>query len=145
MTKKEKEQAKAEALNWLRKCLKPGDRVYTSLDHVSSSGMSRRIGVYHVHNGEIHKISRLVADAIGSSYNSDKGSLVVGGTGMDMGYHVVYRLASVLWRDEFMCIGEGKDGVGRCPSNDHFNGDKEGYTVGHKHSDGGYSLRHSWL
>jgi len=65
-------------------------------------------------------------------------ALVVGGAGMDMGYHVVYNLARTLFADGFACVGEG------CPSNDHSNGDRD-YTPGRLHSDPGYALRHRWL
>lgn len=44
MTKKQKkDNDRAEAIAKLREMLKPGDRVYTVLKHVSSSGMSRSI------------------------------------------------------------------------------------------------------
>jgi hypothetical protein len=143
MTKKEKEQKRVQAIEYLKEYFKPGDTVYTALLSVSSSGMSRHIAVYALgirENGKpfIYQVSHLVADSLGYRRAKD-GSLVVGGAGMDMGYSVAYGLSSVLFRDNFTCIGEG------CPANDHTNGDPEGYKVGHKHTDGGYALRHSWI
>jgi hypothetical protein len=144
MQKKEKEQRKADSIKFLRTVIKQGDRVYTGLQHVSSSGMSRRIKVYvpvkqeRENNGmAILDISWHVANALEYRFSSNYYALVVGGCGMDMGYHVVYTLARVLFRDDFTCIGDG------CPSNDHVNGDK--VAQGEQHSDAGYSLTHSWL
>lgn len=154
MTKKEKEAQRLEAIEALKKMLQPGKRVYTQLEHVSSTGMSRRIRVYipvkseHEPDGmSIRDISYWTAHAIGARWNSDRGSIVVGGCGMDMGYHVVYSLASTLWGRRsngggFECIGE------HCPSNDHANGDisrEDGAAQHYTHSDGGYALTHSWL
>lgn len=145
LTKAEKETRSKEAVARLLKMIKPGDTVRTVLTYRSSSGMSRRIKVlvysrdnlYKVNDGEnIRDISGLIADALGYRWH-DEGSVVVGGCGMDMGFHVVYSLSSVLFRDNFYCVGE------RCPSNDHFNGDKN--YKRHKHSSGGYALRHQWL
>lgn len=146
LTKKEKEANRIEAIEVLRKMLQPGQRVYTSLRHVSSNGMSRRIRVYITVPSEyeptgvsIYDATYFAAWACGYRFNSDKGDIAIGGAGMDMGYAIVYSLSSALYRDNFTCIGE------KCPSNDHANGDKEGYSIGHKHTDGGYALRHSWL
>lgn len=144
MTKKqEAETQRLEAIEYLKEYFKPGDIVYTDLKHVSSNGMSRHISVYALgirENGKpfIYDCTHLVATVLDHRRAKD-GSLVVGGFGMDMGYSVAYGISSVLYRDSFYCIGEN------CPSNDHSNGDKEGYTIGHKHTDGGYALRHSWL
>jgi len=143
MTKKEKEAARLKAIEYLKEYFKPGDTVYTALKHVSSSGMSRHIAVYTLgirDNGKpfIHEVSHLVADAL--DYRQAKNSsLVVGGCGMDMGFHVAYSLSSVLFDGNFTCIGEG------CASNDHFNGDPKGYEVGHEHTNGGYALKHKWI
>jgi hypothetical protein len=63
--------------------------------------------------------------------------IVVRGCGMDMGFHLVYNLSSILFADSFTCIGPG------CPSNDHSNGDKD-YTP-HLHTDAGYALRSAWI
>ncbi len=139
LTKKQLAENEQEARATLREHIKPGATIYTSLQHVSSDGMSRRIRVYVVRDGRIWDITWWTANACGFRYNTKHEALVVGGAGMDMGYHVAYSLASALYRGHFTCIGEG------CPSNDHVNGDPKGYEVGHEHTDGGYSLRHSWL
>jgi len=145
-TKKEKEEARERAIAELRDFIKPGDTVFTVLTHVSSSGMSRRIKVLaqdgRANRNPIRDISWLVADALGYKWNGE-GSVVVGGCGMDMGFHVVYSLSRVLFADSFTCIGEG------CRSNDHTN-DRDGSwsrekNKGRKHSYGGYAITHSWL
>lgn len=108
----------------LRKLIKAGQTVYTDLDHVSSSGMSRRISVYIVRKGEIVNITRRVAVITGWR-QSEKGGLIVGGCGMDMGFHTVYTLGRYLWPK-----GTRKP---------------HGTRNGAPDRDGGYALKHSWL
>lgn len=176
MTKKEQADRREAAIAQLRALLPPGSTVTTVLRHISRSGMQRRItpcipvtaGDFA---GEVRNLSGLVSDALGWRWHDD-GSVIVGGCGMDMGYHLVYSLASGLYPDGFGCIGDGSgyEGTGRrCPANDHSNGDRD-YTphgalftykaaarkkggplhdvtepVEHWHRDGGFSLRHRWL
>jgi hypothetical protein len=129
-----------EARERLRTILQPGDTVYTTLKHVSRSGMSRLIGVHAIQDNEPCWLSYLVHTATGLSFNDKREALRADGCGMDMGFHVAYTLSRVLYPDGFGCIGE------RCPSNDHSNGDRD-HTAGdtHWHKDGGYALRHRWL
>src|SRR3990167_25227 len=148
MTKKEKEARKEKAIEYLKEYLKPGDRVYTVLNHASRSGMMRHIDVVIPTKSDdgtlgIYRISHLVADVL-DYRQADDGSLKVGGCGMDMGFHVVYGLSRVLFRDSFHCIGE------KCRSNDHSN-DRDGSwsrekpeNIGRLDSDGGYALTQSW-
>lgn len=133
---------KAEAVEQLREILAPGMYVYTCLRHVSRSGMARSIDLYVMEQDEgrgcyPRRISHLVARACGYKLDHDRGGVKVGGVGMDMGFHLVYGLGRTLYPEAFECVGE------RCPSNDHSNGDRD-YTP-HRHSDGGYALRHDWL
>lgn len=147
-TKAEKEIDRQQAIDSLRRFIKPGARVYTALRFVSSTGMSRRIRTYVVTQKEgrepdIWDCTYFVSEACGFRFNRDKGDLVIGGAGMDMGYHVVYTLGQVLFRDGFKCIGQG------CPSNDHSN-DYDGSwdrdtSLGRLHSGGGFALNQSWL
>lgn len=145
----------AEAILHLRDVLKPGDTVYTVLRHVSRSGMSRNIDLYYVRDGAPVWISAYVGHAIGSpqsrkNWERSQG-LTVGGCGMDMGFHIVYNLGRVLFRDGFgeICrkyevrpetreqakamAESGAEFFGR-------NGDRSGWD-----NDGGYALRHQWL
>lgn len=124
-----REQSKAD----LRQLIKPGDTVYTCLRSVSGSGMSRQISVHiplielrsvtpkdgdkrkHKKVAVIRDISNYVATIIDYRQNDRNGALIVGGCGMDMGFHVVYSLARSLYPE------------------------KPGQR------DGGYSLKHEWL
>ena len=124
-TKQTKAQAKAadkqEAIDHLRKYLKPGSRVYTSLKSVSSSGMSRRIECYipvvlNEETGElgIYNISYYVARVLDRNRN-DTG-ILCSGCGMDMGFELVYSLSWELFRNDF-----------------------------DSHHDASYALTHSWM
>lgn len=74
--------------------------VRTVLRHVSSSGMSRDISVLYAKDNQILNITYSVAKAIGWPLVERNGSraIKVGGAGMDMGFHLVYTLSSVLYR-----------------------------------------------
>ena len=80
--------------------LAPNDRVYTLIRHVSSSGMSRDISLFIAQGGEIIDITYYAAHAIGWRLVERNGhrAIRVSGCGMDMGFHTVYTLSSVLYR-----------------------------------------------
>jgi hypothetical protein len=118
---------KQEAIDELRKTLKPGDTVHTVLRHVSHSGMSRRIDLYKLQGSDALYLTGLVAKALELTFPSKGNGLRVNGCGMDMGFHLVYELSYRLWPK-----GDGKTVTGR-------NGTKAPET------DGGYLLRHRWL
>jgi hypothetical protein len=70
--------------------------IYCVLRSVSKSGMSRVIDFYTIENDKPQYLSGLISMAL--SYRMAKnGGLVVGGCGMDMGFHVVYTVASVIY------------------------------------------------
>lgn len=147
MTRKIKDAERYQAADELRELfnLKPGATVAVSLKHVSRSGMTRDIAVYlNGADGVPANVSNRVAAAIGATYNDDIGAVRVGGTGMDMGFHIVYSLSRVVFRDGFRCSGRPS-----CPANDHVNergAEREkGYRRGRKHSDPGYALHHRWI
>ncbi len=138
MTKKEKEAQRLEAVAFLKKYLKAGDRVYTVLNHVSSSGMSRRISVIiPTIKGDdelgIFNITGWVAQALGYKCEANKNGMKVGGYGMDMGFHVVYSLGSALW-------GHGKDSEAPKQNYETFRNGVIG-----PETDGGYLLRQIWV
>lgn len=110
--RKLKEYARARLLEMLRH----GDTVYTVLRHVSSSGMSRRIDLYTMKDNRPQYLSGYASNLIGWKL-SNNGGIVVSGCGMDMGFHLVYTLSAILFRDNPI---EGRN-----------------------HS--GYELRHEWL
>lgn len=99
--KQEREQEKERAKTLILDLLDTGaDRptIYTILRRVSASGMSRDISLKVIKGGEIYDITYSAGVLLDmkltkSSYNS----LRVNGCGMDMGFHLVYNLASVLF------------------------------------------------
>ena len=132
-------ERKADAAQYLKHLLKPGDTVQTILRHVSRSGMMRHISA--VFNGQdiTWHVANLMEDK-----RADNGGIKCGGCGMDMGFHLVYSLSRTLFADGFTCCGDG------CPSNAHFNDRSEAMRrenfKGKQHTgDGGYALRQAWL
>lgn len=132
----------AQSLTFMHKHLKPGDTLYTILDHVSASGMSRDIRFVILTTDAdgtacaIHP-NHAAQTILGYPRAKRGDGLRVGGCGTDMGFHCVYALSRAMFPDGFDCIGAG------CPSNDHANGDRN--RDPHRHSDGGYALKHKWL
>lgn len=120
VTEKEREDAKENLLEML----KPNDKVYTILRHCSKSGMQREISLVVVKGGRIcdidYWVGKLLEYRIGKHFG-----LVVGGCGMDMGFHLVYGLGSMLWPK-----GTKKP---------------HGRRNGEPDSAGGYALKHEWL
>lgn len=114
-------EARAEAREALLKFLKPGDTVYTTLNHVSRSGMQREIGLYCIVQSDDGPYMQYLSGYAGMLLGLRRGKrdgLVVNGCGMDMGFHVVYELSGALFRS-----AEGWECTGaKCPSNDHSNG-----------------------
>lgn len=142
----------AEALAQLREWIKPGDTVYTILRHVSSSGMSREIGIVVFKDGHPLHPNWSVSRVTGYRQGKRDG-VIVGGCGMDMGFAVVYDLSYKLFPDGFGLEGE-RDGEKRRPATREEaaqmvaegwkfygrNGDTSGWDT-----DGGYALHHRWL
>lgn len=162
--KQERDAEREQDLARLREWLKPGDTVYTIVRQVSASGMSRHIGLVLIGDEDgrgrrsiIHP-NVLAARVLGLRVNKNGDALVVGGCGMDMGFHVVSSLSAALYPEGFGCVGE------KCQSNDHSNGDRD-YIPNphgqirttecedakpcnvreHWHRSGDYALRQEWL
>lgn len=92
------------AIESLREDLRPGDVVYTTLEHVSSSGMRRVIGLHAFRGarGENHLwLSGLAARALGDQLHAKHQGIVATGAGMDMGFDLVYRLGHALFGDGY--------------------------------------------
>lgn len=124
---------KQECRDRLMFIIKPGDTIFCILRHVSRSGMQREISLF---TSDMRDIDHLVSPLLGNRIGKHNG-LIVGGCGMDMGFSLVYSLGHALFPDGFDCIGE------KCPASDHSNGDRD-YTP-HRHTSGGYALRHRWI
>jgi hypothetical protein len=100
---------------YMRSFIKPGSTIYYNVNSVSSSGMSRNISFYVALLDEddkpyIRKIDHLMSDVCGIR-EGNKGGLVFGGCGMNMGFSGVYSLGRALYPDGFGTIG--KDAMGR--------------------------------
>jgi hypothetical protein len=87
--------------------IKEGDTVYTVIRSVSSSGMSRTMSVKIVRDNRVDDITFHVAHALDYPLVEVNGSraIRVGGAGMDLGFHVVYSLSSVLFRGQAVDAG----------------------------------------
>ena len=117
--------AQRESLEVLETLLKPGTTVYTTLRHVSASGMTRWLDVFVADGNTIRNITGHVCDAADFTYCTRRHALKIGGCGMDMGFQVVYNLGCSLW-----------------PTG---TSEPHGTRNGEPDTCGGYALRHSWL
>jgi len=99
LTKKQIECA--EAVEDLKKWLKPADTVYTILRHVSASGMSRLLDVYCIKDNQPFRLTWSTATALEATYDRRKGALRVNGCGSDMGFSTVYQLSHALFGDGY--------------------------------------------
>jgi len=113
-----------QAKDDLMTLIKPNSVINTLVRSVSSNGMSRRISLYIVDGQEMRSIDHW-ASVITGYKQSDKGGLIVGGCGMDMGFHLVYTLGALLW-----------------PNGTDF---AHGTRNGVPDIDGGYALKHRSL
>jgi len=96
-----KAEARANAVLFLKGVINEGDTVYTVIRGVSPSGMSRSMDLFVVRNNTVQRITSRVVDAIGGSWDKKRCCLRVSGCGMDMGFAVVYDLASVMFNDGY--------------------------------------------
>lgn len=99
-TKMKKAKALEAALTLKYHWLKPGDTIYTDVRHVSRSGMGRSIRVFKMDGDTPFDITGWVSEAIGWRMHKT-GGVWVEGAGMDMGFHTVYTLAQVLFKDGY--------------------------------------------
>lgn len=126
MTKAQKAE-RQRAIDALREILKPGDTVYTVLEHVSRSGMMRAIRVVvPVVDPQTGKSDFLhpnynIGLALGLRHWTRNGrsqdALIMHGCGMDMGFSLVYHLSQTLHGAGYACLGSRS----ACPSNYHVN------------------------
>ena len=106
---KRSESEKNEAIEHLRKILKPGDKVYSIIRSVSKSGMSRRIDFYAVVGGDMRFLTGWIADINGQRLHRQRQGLLANGCGMDMCFATVYNLGRALFPDHNRSNG-GTDG-----------------------------------
>tara|TARA_R100000808_G_C2141959_1_gene149765 strand:+ start:625 stop:990 length:366 start_codon:yes stop_codon:yes gene_type:complete len=97
MNKKQKE--KLEALEHLRKLVKSGDTLYTQVNHVSKSGMTRDIAIRLIKDNQILSLTYWTAKLFGDPIKNN--GVRVSGCGMDMGFHLVYNISFMLYNDGY--------------------------------------------
>jgi hypothetical protein len=142
----------------MQKCgcdLTVAETVYTTLEHVSRSGMMRYINAFVMRDNEPRGILGVLCEkhknefleyAPRATYASRHEGFKMQGCGMDMGFQLVYSLASMVFRDGFPCTrNDGSKSGRRCPASDHTNGNHDFSKHMHTNSSGGYALRQSWL
>ena len=78
-----------------------GSTVHLVIRQVSRSGMYRHISVHGIKNNTVYHYSFHVAKVLEWTYKDKTNAVGVGGCGMDMGFHRVYTLASVLYNDGY--------------------------------------------
>lgn len=133
------EADRRDAVERLRKLLRPGMEVQCVLRSCSRSGMRRRVSLIALDpvTGPFH-LDALAARALQWSrvrqYPGE--GVVVDGCGMDMGFHLVYSLASVVFGDYVVPLR----GADRGRLTRWRNGRGEWSP-----KDAGYALRHRWL
>lgn len=72
--------------------------LYTIIRHVARSGMSRSIDVIAIfEDGEHLNLSYWIANAMDFRIDQKNGGIIMTGSGMDMGFALVYNLASALY------------------------------------------------
>ena len=92
----EREEIKQQLKRDLKNC----DTLYTLVDHVSQSGMTRDIRVFMIKDNEILNISYKVAKVLKRRQGKNTG-VRVQGCGMDMGFEIVYNLSYCLFKDGY--------------------------------------------
>jgi hypothetical protein len=96
------ELERSEAIERLRKLFAGDEKplIYTINRHTSASGMTRDISLIYSSSAGISNITYSAALALGWPLSERSGhrAIRVGGTGMDMGFHTVYTLSSVVYR-----------------------------------------------
>ena len=78
-----------------------GSTVYLVIRQVSRSGMYRHISVHGIKDNKVSYYSYHVAKVLKWAYKDKTNAVGVGGCGMDMGFHMIYTLASVLYGDGY--------------------------------------------
>lgn len=87
-----------EAKQELSELIQPGDTIYTVLRHRSTSGMYRAIDLYVIRENKPRRIS-WTASVLLEGYDEKHEACRAKGCGMDMGFHLVANLASILFGD----------------------------------------------
>ena len=92
---------KEEAIERLKEEIKEGDTLYTQLNHVSKSGMTRHIAVRFLKDNYPYDYTYLVAKALGSKVSDRYDGIKREGCGMDMGFDLIHNLSYTLYGDGY--------------------------------------------
>lgn len=97
-----KKQEELQAAAKIKELMEEHDyTIWTELEHVSQSGMLRRISCFVKDDKDYKKdITHLVSKVSGYNEDKNKPGLRVTGGGMDMGFAVVYDTSSKIYRNE---------------------------------------------
>ena len=85
----------------LKRHFPKGSTVWLVIRQVSRSGMYRHISCHSIKDNQVNYLSFHVAKVFKWTYKDKTNAVGVGGCGMDMGFHMVYTLASVLYGDGY--------------------------------------------
>jgi hypothetical protein len=85
------------AIQKLREVITPGATIYVVLRRKNQLGTCRWLEFYHVHEGELKRITLDVALAIQCEYCHDQYALKVTGSGLDGGFASVDNLGDALF------------------------------------------------
>jgi hypothetical protein len=96
------ELERSESIERLRTLFAGNEKplIYTIMRHVSSSGMNRDISLFYASSAGLTNITYSAALALNWPLSEKSGhrAIRVSGAGMDMGFHLVYTLSSVVYR-----------------------------------------------
>lgn len=81
--------------------LQPGDTLWTTVRHIAPSGMSRVIDLYIIRENEPLRISWSTAELLQRRYSERYEGVTCQGSGMDMGFELVYSLSQKLFGDGY--------------------------------------------
>lgn len=146
---------RADALAFFRKHVSPGDTLHCILRNVSRSGMQREIGLVLILADGV-TLHPNHSGAVLTGYRTGKrDGIIVGGCGMDMGFHLVYSVSRTLFPDGFGVLSQplesgervrpaSREEAARMVSEGViFRGRNQDITGWD--DDGGYALKHRWL
>lgn len=86
----------AKALEFLRRFLRKGTKIYTVLRHVSPSGTSRFIDLYVMKQNEPIRLTWSASVMLEWTYSRHREALRVNGCGTDVGFQAVYTLGGII-------------------------------------------------
>lgn len=71
-------------------------KIYTKIERVSRSGMSRTMSFYMIEDGELINITHVIAQCLKYKLNENEWTIRVQGCGMDMVFFVLNKFANAL-------------------------------------------------